>query len=34
MKVERHMFARLFGKAKLEYRNLPLEDSSTSAPSE
>ena len=23
MKVERHMFARLFGKSKLEYRNLP-----------
>ena len=34
MKVERHMFARLFGKAKLEYRNLPLDDSSTSAPLE
>jgi len=28
MKVERHMFARLFGKAKLEYRNFPKEDSS------
>lgn len=23
MKVERHMFARLFGRAKLKYRNLP-----------
>jgi hypothetical protein len=23
LKMERHMFARLFGKAKLEYRNLP-----------
>lgn len=23
MKVERHMFARLFGKAKLEFKNLP-----------
>jgi len=28
MKVERYMFARVFGKAKLEYRNLPSEDTS------
>ncbi|MAE07386.1 MAG: hypothetical protein CL661_01340 [Bacteroidetes bacterium] len=28
MKIERHMFARLFGKVKLEFRNLPLQDSS------
>jgi len=27
MKVESHMFARLFGKAKLEFRNLPTKDS-------
>jgi hypothetical protein len=26
MKVERHMFARLFGKAKLQFRNLPSGD--------
>lgn len=26
LKVEGHMFARLFGKAKLEFRNLPLEN--------
>ena len=26
MKVERHMFARLFGKAKLQFRNLPTKD--------
>ena len=26
MKVESHMFARLFGKSKLEFRNLPSED--------
>jgi hypothetical protein len=26
MKIERHMLARLFGKAKLQFRNLPLED--------
>ena len=32
MKTERYMFARLFGKEKLEYRNLPSEDNSTSAP--
>jgi len=31
MKVERHMFARLFGQAKLEFRNLPTEDNSISA---
>ena len=32
MKVERYMFARLFGRAKLEYRNLPSENKSTSGP--
>jgi Protein of unknown function (DUF2652) len=32
MKTERYMFARLFGKEKLEYRNLPSEDNSPSAP--
>jgi hypothetical protein len=32
MRVEHHMFARLFGKAKLEYKNLPSEDNSMSAP--
>ena len=32
MKVERHMFARLFGKTKLEFRNLPSQDNSTSDP--
>jgi hypothetical protein len=32
MKVERYMFARLFGRAKLEYRNLPSENKSTSSP--
>ena len=31
MKVERHMFARLFGKAKLQFRNLPSGDLGTSA---
>lgn len=31
LKVERHMFARLFGKAKLEFRNLPAEDNSPSS---
>jgi hypothetical protein len=34
MKVERHMFARLFGKTKLEFRNFPLEESSTTTPLE
>ena len=34
MKVEGHMFARLFGKAKLEFRNFPLEESSTTTPLE
>ncbi len=29
MKVESHMFARLFGKAKLEFRNLPFGNYST-----
>ena len=32
MKVEGHMFARLFGKAKLKFRNLPSEDNSTFTP--
>jgi hypothetical protein len=32
MKIERHMFARLFGMAKLDFRNLPPQDNSTSAP--
>jgi hypothetical protein len=32
MKVERYMFARLFGRAKLEYRHLPSENKSTSSP--
>ena len=32
MKMERYMFARLFGRAKLEYRNLPSENKSKSSP--
>lgn len=31
MKVERYMFARLFGKTQLNFRNLPSKDSGTSA---
>ena len=30
MKVDGHMFARLFGKEKLEFRNLPLDDNRAS----
>ena len=32
MMVDGHMFARLLGKAQLEFRNLPTEDKSASAP--
>lgn len=32
MKVESHMFARIFGKAKLEFRNFPSEGNRASVP--
>ncbi len=32
MKVERHMFVRMFGKKQLKFRNLPMEDNSMSTP--